>query len=488
MITSNGFKKESQMDKANYSGAEKTAEVCMIWPTAAADQMGKIVEQCNFTDRIIATSKHIVGKGGLASSAGFAAEEVTAKTFNLDAILKNKSVRAFTDACENSPIPTHDPVRDVVVVDKGQQVKTAQLKFYKTAERTEKAFRDIRGGEGHYNEVDQMVAPVDQIDGVRDAARIDELKNQGRRPDVSDAARQIQKKATDRVSHDGVESRPLTKAEAEQIAKEAKKGEGKGLHKKIQNSYKNRSTLQQTAKAATGAAVVTTVIAGTINTVSCLRKVQAGQMTPADAMKYILTNTAIAASDSALKAAGATAAVSITARSLPELFTGSALNANLATGAVGGAAVCAVDLVECLVKVAAGKMTWKQLEERTGKNVFQTGAGVVGASIGGALGSAAGPIGTMAGALIGGMITSVATTVAIENQIEKPFREIMGNAESLLATENVMVQAISYLGSAGASMEEFKKCLFSSELDFKHGMNDLRKKRESNWNRINNLK
>ena len=473
---------------SEYKGAEKTAEVCMIWPTAAADQMGKIIEQCNYTDRIIANSRHIVGKGSLASSAGFAAEEVTAETFNLDAILKDKNVRAFTDACENSPIPTHDPVRDVVVMENGEQVKTAQLKFYKTAERTEKAFRDIKSGEGHYNEVDQMVAPADQVDGVREAARIDELKNQGRRPGVADAAHQIREKATDRVSHEGVESKPLTKAEAEQIAKEAKKGEGKGVHRKIQDSYKNKSTIQQTAKAAAGAAIVTTVIAGTINTVSCLRKVQSGQMSPSDAMKYILKNTAIAASDSALKAAGATAAVSLTTRALPNMFTGSVLQTNLATGAVGGAAVCAIDLVECLVMVVAGKMTWQELETRTGKNIFQTGAGVVGATIGATLGAAGGPLGAAAGAIIGGMITSVAATVAIENHIEKPFREIMDNARSLAQAETLMSNAMNYLSGATVVMEDFKKGLYLSQVDFEKGMASLRQKRVANWNLINNLK
>ena len=473
---------------SEYKGAEKTAEVCMIWPTAAADQMGKIIEQCNLTDRLVESSKHIVGKGSLASSAGFAAEEITAETFNLDAILKGKSVRAFTDACENSPIPTHDPVRDVVVMDNGQQVKTAQLKFYKTAERTEKAFRDIRGGEGHYNEVDQMVAPADQLDGVRDAARIDELKNQGRRPDVADAARQIQGKATDRVSHEGVESRPLTKAEAEQIAKEAKSGEEKGAHSKIQDAYKNKSTLQQTAKAAAGAAVVTTVIAGTINTISCLNKVQKGEMTTSDAMKYILKNTAIAASDSALKAAGATAAVSLTARSLPEMFAGTALQTNLATGAVGGAAICAIDLAECLVLVAAGKLTMKQLEERTGKNVFQTGAGVIGASVGASIGIVAGPVGSMVGAMIGGMITSVAATVAIENHIEKPFKETMANTQSLVESGEVMKNAVEFLSVATVAMDNFRIGLHRSEQEFNAGSNRNRRKIASNWAKINALK
>lgn len=474
-------------EENKYSGAEKTAEVCMIWPQAAANQMGKLVEQCRLTDTIMATDARISGGAPLATRAGFVAEELHAETFNLDAILKDKDVRAFTDRYSNSPLGTNDPVNDIAIVKDGQQVQGAQSKYYKTGQKTANAFREYGSdGKPHYQETDSMVCPSDQLSDVKDAAHKTEIKNQETRPQVSEAAKEVQKKVTDRLKEDGVESRPVTKKEAETIAKGG--DEGKGAHRKIQNKYKNASTIQQTAKAAAGAAALTTVIAGTINTISCLCKVNKGEMAPAEAVKYILKNTAIAASDSALKAAGATAAVSLTARSLPELFAGSALRANFATGAVGGAAVCAIDLVECLVMVAAGRMSWKELETRTGKNLFQTGSGVVGATIGGTLGSVAGPIGTMAGAMIGGMITSVATTVAIENHIEKPFRETMANMQSLKDIETIMSNAIAYLNSGSEAMDAFKIGLFVSERDFAKGMSRIRQKRESVKVLVRNLK
>lgn len=474
-------------EENKYSGAEKTAEVCMIWPQAAANQMGKIVDQCRLTDAIMATDARISGGAPLATRAGFVAEELHAETFNLDAILNDKDVRAFTDRYSNSPLGTNDPVNDIAIVKDGQQVQGAQLKYYKTGQKTANAFREYGSdGKPHYQETDSMVCPSDQLSDVKDAAHKTEIKNQETRPQVSEAAKEVQKKVTDRLKEDGVESRPVTKKEAETIAKGG--DEGKGAHRKIQNKYKNASTIQQTAKAAAGAAALTTVIAGTINTISCLCKVNKGEMAPAEAVKYILKNTAIAASDSALKAAGATAAVSLTARSLPELFAGSALRANFATGAVGGAAVCAIDLVECLVMVAAGRMSWKELETRTGKNLFQTGSGVVGATIGGTLGSVAGPIGTMAGAMIGGMITSVATTVAIENHIEKPFRETMANMQSLKDIETIMSNAIAYLNSGSEAMDAFKIGLFVSERDFAKGMSRIRQKRESVKVLVRNLK
>ena len=474
---------------AEYKGAEKTAEVCMIWPTAAADQMGKIIEQCRLTDRIFATDGRIVGNAPLATRAGFVAEEVHAETYNLDAILRNKDTRAFTDRYQDTPLSSNNPVNDIVITQDGKVVKGAQLKYYQNGQKTANAFREYgRDGNPHYQETDSMVCPSDQLEEVKAAAHKTEIKNRETRPQVSDAAKQVQEKVSSKLKHDGVESKPLTKSDAEQIAKEAKNGEAKGAHKKIQDSYKTKSTIQQTAKAAAGAAVVTTVIAGTINTISCLNKVQKGQMTTSDAMKYILKNTAIAASDSALKAAGATAAVSITARTIPELFTGNVLQMNLTTGAVSGATVCAIDLVECLVKVAAGRMTWKELESRTGKNIFQTGAGVVGASVGASIGVVGGPVGSMVGAMIGGMITSVAMTVAIENHIEKPFRMIMENTTRLVESENVMKASMEYLSASTELMEDFKIGLVASERAFAEGSAQLRHKRELNWNRINSLK
>ena len=473
--------------KERYLGAEKAAEVCMIWPKAAADQMGRIIEQCDLTNALMSADKHISGNGSLASSAGFAAEAVTAETYNLDAELKGLNARAYTDAYRDSPLPKHDPVRDIVVMKDGRQVQSAQLKFYKTPEATANACRDIKSGVGHYNDVDSMVVPSDQLEGVKAAARKTKLKNLQTRPQVADAARQVQEKASDRLSYGGAESSKLTKKDAEQIAREVKSGEEDGLHQKIQGKYKTASTIRQSANAAVGAAAVTTVIAGTINTISCLEKVKRGEMNVADAMKYILKNTAIAATDSAVKAAGATAAVSLTARALPSLFKGSMLSTGLVAGGVGGAAICAIDVVECLVKVAAGKMTWDELETRTGKNLIQVGAGVIGSAIGGAVGSVGGPIGTMAGALIGGLITSLAATVAIENQIEKPYFETLKNTRELVQAEEVMNIAINYLNEANIKMEEFRQWLIFSEMDFDTGMATHRQRRRIIEHGIHNL-
>lgn len=473
-------------DDEKYFGAEKTAEVCTIWPTSASAQMGKIVDQCRLTDRILAADGRIAGNAPLATKAGFVAEELQAETFNLDAILKDKDVRAFTDRYPDSPLAGNDPTNDIVIVKEGKVVQGAQVKYYKNGRATANAFRETRDGTPHYKNTDTMVGPSDQLQDIKEAARRTELQNQETRPEVAAAAKDVQEKVSDHLEQDGVQSRPVSKKEAENVAKGG--DSGKGAHRKIQNEYKVKSTVQQTVRAAGSAAVVTTVIAGTINTVSCLNRVQKGEMTVPDAVLYILKNTAIAAGDSALKAAGATAAVSLTARAIPEFFKGTVLQANLASGAVAGAAVCAVDIVECLVLVAAGKMTWQEMETRTGKNIFQTGAGVVGASVGAAIGAVGGPVGSMIGALAGGMITSVAMTLAIDNYIEKPFREIMDNTKSLVQAEGLMANSISYMAQAEKMFGEFKLGLFFSEREFDEKMGRVAQKRNANWEKINSLK
>ena len=450
------------MSKEIYSRIENSAELCPIWSMSAANEMGKIVDQCRNSDLLL--TKISSTRQSIPIKAGYAAETLHTETFNLDAILKDKEVRAFTDKCVDTPLPLNDRTNDIVVMRGEEKVHGAQLKYYQNGEKTADAFRDTRDGVAHYKEADSLIGPSDQLDDIKAQARRTELKTHQTRPDVSDAARDVQEKATDRLKHEGVESRPLSKKEAEVIAVDDENG--KGAHRKIQNDCKNQSTVQQSLNAAKSAAIITTVIAGTINTISCLNKVQKGEMSTGDAVSYILKNTAIAASDTALKASAGTAAVSLTARAIPEFFTGSMLQSTLSSGSIAGAAICAVDLVECLVMVAAGKMTLSELETRSGKNLFQTATGVSGASIGAAIGVPAGPAGILIGSLVGGMITSVATTVAIENHIEKSFRETMDNTARIVKSEQVMLNSIDYFQQSQDFFAEFRLGCARSEQNF----------------------
>lgn len=422
----------------NYDGAfEQLGAVNAVFPESAKRQMSQMVEQIARTDRnvqqIIGTEQSIPIKGG------FIAEELHAETFNLESILQRKGVRTFTDRYEEWAklgMRGNDPTADLVASKGDEIINRTQVKYYQDAEKTANALRQHRDGVPHYNDADSFIAPADQVnpsDGsmsISSYARRTELKNAQTRPEVSEAARQVNTKTSDRLAVDGVESKPVTKAQAHDVAKGNQSGEE--FRQEYQHQYMTRSTLQQMKRSACAAAAITAVAVGTINTVRCLKLVKEGKITPEEASIEIIKNTAVASADSALKAAAAAGAVSLAVKQGASLVATQTFSGLMATNAIAGGSICGVDLIKCIVLVAAGKMTLAELEERTGKNIFATGAGVTGSALGMSLmaGSSI-AFAPVAGSIAGGLIAGIAMQFAIENHIEKPYKEIMRNTELL---------------------------------------------------------
>ncbi|MBT2298396.1 hypothetical protein J7E61_23560 [Pseudomonas fluorescens] len=399
-----------------------------------------------------------------AIKGGFAAETWHAESFNLDAILKDKDVRAFTDNFSNTPLGRNDMTHDIVVMRGDDQLVGAQLKYFKNAEATQKAFRSTKDGVHAYEHSDLFLGPSDQIEGVRLSAERDVLRNQQTRPEVSRAAEKVRDNTSGQLNVDGVQSTSLSKREAEHLGTASKTGQE--LHDNLQTGYLNKATVQQSLRAAGSAAVITTVIAGSINTFQYIKQFKDGQITAEQATLRILENTVIAAGDSALKAGVANASVSIAARSMPGLFTGTLFQRSLANGGVAGAAVCAVDLVQCLVLFSAGKMSAQEMETRTGKNLFHTGAGVVGASVGATVGAIGGPPGALVGSLIGGLITTLAMNIALDNHIEKEFQLTLASTEQVVGSAMGMHQTLEFLQVSQQFYADFHKGLYLSERHF----------------------
>lgn len=430
----------------------------------ATEQIGHMISEIKQANSILgnvsATAQNSAIKGG------FAAETFHSESFNLDAILKDKDVRAFTDGFEKTPLQRNDQVHDIVVMKDGKQVLGAQLKYFKDADATQKAFRSSKNGVHHYDNSDLFVGPSDQIEGIKASAQKAALKNQQTRPEVSRAAEKVRDNVAGQLDVDGVQSTPLSKREAEQLGSSTKTG--KEFHENMQNGYLNKATIQQSMRAAGSAAVITAVTAGCINSFQCIKQVRDGEITAEQAALRILRDTVIAAGDSALKAGAATASVSMAARALPELFSGSAFQNSLARGGVAGAAICAVDAVQCIVLFAAGKMTLEELETRTGKNVFQTSAAVVGASVGASIGALGGPVGALVGSLVGGMITSLAMNIALDNHVEKNFRLTLASTEQIVNNGVAAHDALKYLHLSQEYYSNFHKGLHLSERHFAH--------------------
>lgn len=450
------------MDKERKRAITQSVSLCPIWTVEASAKAGRMLAEIGQANAIL--TKVSSAAQNAAIKGGFAAETWHAESFNLDAILKDKDVRAFTDNFTNTPLTRNDMTHDIVVMRGDDQLLGAQLKYYKNADATQKAFRSTKDGVHSYKDSDLFLGPSDQIEGVRLSAHRDVLKNQQTRPEVSQAAEKVRDNTGGQLDVDGVQSTPLSKREAEHLGSATKTG--KELHENMQTGYLNKATLQQSAYAAGSAAIITTVVAGSINTFQYIQQVKNGQITAEQATLQILQNTVIAAGDSALKAGVANASVSITARSMPGLFTGTLFQRSLANGGVAGAAVCAVDLVQCLIMFSAGKMTLQEMETRTGKNLFQTGAGVAGAAVGATVGAIGGPIGALVGSLIGGLITTLAMNIALDNHIEREFQLTLASTEQVVGSAIGMHEALEYLQVSQQFYADFHQGLYLSEHHF----------------------
>lgn len=450
--------KETETDSPYSQVLKQMGAVNAVFPEASRKQMADMVDQIARTDRNLAG---ILGtEQGIPIKAGFATEELHAESFNLESILQDKGARALTDRYRDDwhalGLRGHDQARDIIVTDgHGRVIHSAQVKVYKDAESTANAFREMRDGQPHYMNSDSMIGPSDQVaptDGsmsIADHARKTELRNLETRPDVSEAAKQVQEKVTSHLDVDGVQSRSLSRDEATAVAK----GDD-SIREAYQSDLMTKATLQQMKRAAIAGAVTTAIVAGVANTIHYLKLVKQGKLSGDEAVFRIIKSTAVASADTALKAGAATGAVSVTVRALASQSFQGLLKRN----AVAGAAICGVDLIQCLVKVAAGKMTMAQLEERTGKNIFQTAAGVTGSALGmGLLTGTSVAFAPFVGALAGGLIAGQAMNIAIQNHIEKPFKEVIANTEALLECEKGMHTTVQSFLIGQQAFEAFVK-------------------------------
>lgn len=461
----------------------QSVSLCQIWPTQTSEKIGQMIGEINQANAIMA--KISATAQGSAIKGGFAAETWHAESFNLDAILKDKEVRAFTDNFSNTPLAKNDMTHDIVIMKGDEQLLGVQLKYFKDADATQKAFRSSKNGVHQYQDSDLFLGPSDQIEDIKLSAHKTVLKNQQTRPEVAQAAETVHKKTAGQIDVDNVQSSTLSKREAEQVGTGSKTGTK--LHEKMQNGYLNKATVQQSMRAAGSAAVITTVIAGSINTFQYIKQARDGEISAEQAALQILQNTAIAAGDSALKAGVASASVSIAARTLPGLFAGSVFKRSFANGGVAGAAVCAVDVVQCVVMFAAGKISLEELETRTGKNIFQTGAGVTGAALGAAVGALGGPVGALVGSLVGGMITTLAMNIALDNHVEKNFRLTLASTEQIVSNGMVMHEALEFLQISQEYYADFHKGLYLSERHFAGQIKTMQAQSVRLKNKISNL-
>lgn len=442
-----------KIEKKFEKAFSQLGETNPVFPMQAKRQMADMVEQ------IARANENILKRAStdhdIPHKAGFIAEEFHAETHNLDAILNDDSTRVYTDQYKEEWKRqgfNGNDTPDLIAVKDGKTTHQSQAKYYKSAKKTETEMRKIKNGEAKYKDMDSLLGPSDQVnpqDGkpsISQEARKTELKESTAdgRKDVREAAKQVKEKATDRVSTGKSESTPLSKKEAEELAKDHKKSDHKN---DLENKYQTESTIQQMKKAAKGAAAISAVMSGTYNTVLYCKMVKDGKMTEQEAVYKIISETASSAADSALKASAVTGTQSLIIRygskELVEKLTEQSLKGMMRSNVATVGVICAIDAIKDLVKLGSGKITKDEFYERQGKNMLNTATGATGGAVGfsvgvataTSLGYAAGSTGLIVfgavGGITGGLIAGLAMQIAIENHIEQAYSDMLRNTTNL---------------------------------------------------------
>ena len=367
-----------------------------------------------------------------AVKAGFAAEVAHKESFNLDANAKGQSVRAYND--NDGQFSQHgyrknDPSADLITVRDGQVSQKAQVKYYKDPEKTANALREQRpDGSPKYHDTDQHIVPADQVEGVKEAGHRTKLKNQGNRPQVANAAEEVEQKATATLKDGKVSSAAISKKDAEQLGKHG----NNQRRQNYQTQAENQAIWRNSTEAMKAGAASASIIAGASNTLLYLNQVRQGKLSGEEAVAKICSNTLCTAADATIKAGAITAVTGkLAAKQLIQQGMKGILTKNAATGAV----ICTVDLVKDLVKVAQGKLEAKELAGRATKTGLNVMAGAttfeLGKMLAVGLGAASSGFLPAAAGIACSLIVTSGLNMAIENGIEKPFRMLTENTANL---------------------------------------------------------
>lgn len=364
-------------DVATHMGAE--------YVTAVEDAIKQLEDNIN---------NHQYRNLGIGQLQGYMLEEWGAGTFNVDAIAAGSADRASV---------LHSLAKDSadIKLDSGEAFSA---KSYGTPEQTAKAQArmNLDTGQASYQDQGRLV-PSDHLEGAKQTAHREALRNASIREDVSKAYSETESKLTDRITNDeGVESRTATRKDLEKMAKESKEQKFRAEEHGVtaQSAIQPEYLLKQALKAGYTTAAITVAV----------------QLAPEiyKAIDFLIKNGEL---DLAQVEHMGEKGISAGAESFLRGSISAALQIICESGALGealkgisppllGAVVALVlQTTKNSILVAAGKMTTQQMGAAFVDTVVVSGGYLVGAHIGGVIGQALGfqlpVLGYLLGSLIG---------------------------------------------------------------------------------------
>lgn len=376
-----------------------TAPVAATYSEAYIDRVEAAIDHAE--EQIVSISANAKA---VSFAKGDAAEAWHAGTANIDAVRRGHTPEAL------APRETIDHGPDIVFGE--DRLDPAQLKYYADANSSAKAV-----AEPGYEDMAKVI-PADQLPQARDwlIDRADSLQSTD--PGTADLYRNAAETITDRVSHAGSHSTPLTERQSSELVDDARDDGALDLSSLglTPDQYiEMTDALRVTAGGAAEAAAIAAGIQVAGFVIAAIRRaVDEGSLTAAD-LEELSQGRAVAVSRSALSGTLA-GAITLAAG---EGALGDAAQA-LAPEAISACVVVTINSAILAYRASTGQIGW----DAAGYQMAKGGSAVAGAMVGAAIGTAIMPvIGTIVGSIIGGAAVRltvnqtehVAMTLAVTN-------------------------------------------------------------------------
>lgn len=331
---------------------------------------------------------------GIGQLQGYMLEEWSAGTFNVDAVAADSADRASV---------LHSLVKDSVDIklDSGD---VYSAKSYATAEQTAKAQARFNADTGQASYQDQgRLVPSDQLDGAKQTAHREALRNHPIREDVSKAYGDTEARFTDKLTNDeGVQSRSASRKDLENIARESKKQEFKAKEHGVtaDSAIQTEYLLKQALKAGYTAAAITVAVQLAPEIYKAIDYLIKNGELDLSQVKHMGEKGISAGAEGFLRGSISSALlIMCESGALGEAFKG--INPTL----LGTVVALVLQTTKNSILVAAGKMSTQQMGAAFVDMVVVSGGYLVGAHIGGIIGQAIGfelpVLGYLLGSLIG---------------------------------------------------------------------------------------
>ncbi len=324
-----------------------------------------------------------------ASTTGFVAEAHHISSYNVNSAFKRSFSRVIKE-----PDGTHG---DYKIVKNGKILVEGEIKYYKTAEATEKAMR------GYGNR--QLVGPREQINEIKEIAKEKAAKNflkKGiNRGKVANEHLKVSENVSDAVTDGDIKSSPKSLKEMKNLTSKAKKG---NLTAEEVFPISEESITKGTIAGAKTGGLIGGAVSGGMSVIKNVKEVCNNEKDLKSAVKDIIRETSKGTIDGAVKGSASTFA-SIGAKRVAQNIEKQLLKDVLNSSAPVIVAVSAVEVGKKFYDYKSGKINKKQFTKEVKKTVATTSAGMAGAELGATIGTMLCPgIGTVAGSVVGGVI------------------------------------------------------------------------------------